>query len=163
MGRRSAECVSESPFIETDQQGLAAAQRRGPQIAARTEHGLEERLFVRWIPGHVEDDHPLAFGHHHFARPPGQVQGFGGPEAVLLGVDDFFDPDLLVRKEPLRFTTGGSAFAVIVPVDAFGHDDYSLGQPTCQEQDDSTGRTRINLVRHRPEAVAAGIRTESGG
>lgn len=86
-------------FIEADQQGVAFANRRGPQVAGRVEEPRLERGVVRWGFGHVKRDHFLAFGRHDLSRGP--RQGQGRLRVLFLGVGVlkvvYLDPVLLKK------------------------------------------------------------------
>lgn len=68
----------------------------------------------------VENDQRLAFGDMDASGCSGQLQGIFGtqPSAGAAALDDV---DSILRKKLLRFDTGTSPVAVVVPVDGLSH------------------------------------------
>jgi hypothetical protein len=66
---------------------------------------------------HVEVHEPLSFGDEDVPNRSGQLNCLGRRQLVLAGIDLLNDRSLGMRKKLLRAFAGGSAGAMIVPVD----------------------------------------------
>jgi hypothetical protein len=103
--------------VETDEQAVSRAGGGGPQVPRGTNHVLPEFGVGRGVLIHVEVHELFSFGDKDVPNGMGQLHGFGGRQLVFTRIDLFDDRSLRIRKKLLRAFTGGSAGAMIVPVD----------------------------------------------
>src|SRR5688500_14738316 len=96
-------------LMEADDQGLAFAESRGSQIAARADDQLCERRVVRSVLLHIEVNDVLALGGVNVIRLSSQRQRLICVDCRFLGVLLFFHSDVGVRKKLLRLSASRSA------------------------------------------------------
>jgi len=114
---RSAEKALVRGLVEADDELASFAQRRSAQIAGRPEEQAEELGARRLVALEVEVHDLLALGHVEFVNVLEGAKRGVTLDRGFLGVGLRGDGDLVLRKEPLRFGAGGSALAVVAPVD----------------------------------------------
>jgi hypothetical protein len=105
--------------IEPDQQRLARTQSRGSQVSGGAEHGCHGS-FGNSVP-EVEFLGLFPLGYHQ--------SGDGGEQFASVCSRQFFTGgnglthgELAALQKAGGLATAGSAVAVVVPVDGFGHD-----------------------------------------
>ena len=103
--------------VETDEQAVSRAGGGGPQVARGPDHVLPELGVRRRGLFHVEVHEFLSFGDVNVTNRMSQLHGFGRRQLVFTGIDLLCDRSLRLRKKLLRAFAGGSAGAMIVPVD----------------------------------------------
>ena len=108
-------------LVESDDQRLAFADGRSAEVSGGPQHQLPQRLFVRRFLFEVKGNHLLALGHVQRIDLLQEFQRIGEPERLFFGVDLLFGLNASVRKEPLRFSTAGSARTVVTEVEFLGH------------------------------------------
>src|SRR5262249_12941954 len=125
-------------FAEADEQRLAFANRRRPQVSGWSEQVGCQRVIIRRGLFHVEGNDLLASGHYYLVGGFGQGQCSSAATAVLAGIDNFSFLDAVRLKEPLSLGATVSALAVINPIDFSRHAPSSL--------DSILGHSRIDLL-----------------
>ena len=106
--------------IESYQKGLAPLDGGSPQISGGAQHHLQQIFFCGFVFFQIKLCNLFALHNHYFAGLGYQLSRFVGAQFGV-GVGLGFDGDVMIRKEPLRAVAAGSAFAVIIPIDTFGH------------------------------------------
>ena len=109
-------------LVVSDDERLADADGRGPQVAGRADHLTEQRLIVGPVAGEVVGEDVLAADDgDEFLHAVEELECLGGADLLLVGVDGLGDLERVGVKEPLRLLAGRSGPAVVAPVDALGH------------------------------------------
>ena len=113
----SAEQLLVRVFVEADDQLAPLSKRRRPKIASRPEQEPEQLGARRLLALQVEVDDLLPLGDVELVHLlQGRKRGIPLDRGFLrIGLRG--DGNLVFRKEPLRLGAGGSALAVIAPVD----------------------------------------------
>ncbi|MEZ6085510.1 MAG: hypothetical protein R3E58_16580 [Phycisphaerae bacterium] len=108
-------------FIEADQDGFAFANRRGSQIAGRTEHRGDGFVQGFGASFEVEPRDLCSLGYDDLAGFFGQIASVIAAQFLFPGVRLLCCGEMVLRKEPLRFGATCSVAAVVVPIDGLGH------------------------------------------
>jgi hypothetical protein len=100
--------------VEPDDERLTLAQRRSPQVAGRAEHQFAERFGVWFILLQIQVNDFLTFGDVNVVDRLRQLQRLRSLQRDLLGIHYFFGLMAGCRKKLLRFSTAGSAGAMVL-------------------------------------------------
>lgn len=107
--------------IEADDHRRPRLVRGRPQVARRPEQQAGERVVVGPILGEVDARDLLPLGDEQRLRVAEDLEGAGRVVALLLGVDDLGDLDIVGRKKLLRAGARRSALPLVAPVDLARH------------------------------------------